>query len=600
MPAMIALRNLPEAARAFGACCALLALAAYASPVWAQSKGGGQTSGAASACQGGYVHEDSGLVSIKKAAAKAAPAQVGDVFEAETIFRTSPDAKVILKFADGEIVVLSANSVLRVGQYCYTPGSVTQSSSTIELMQGEMRVVTGVIGTANHEGVRIIAGDTMIRILSPGGADFTVAVNLDPQESGYAVVARGEISARTPYGRISTIAAGQYAPWQPGRTPPLPMPIAAAPAVVQAAVAALWATVLPANTPVTVASAARTVMAVAPVAAVAATPAGPATAAVDADPTKPAGFVQAVSSTVSMQTSSGKTETAAVGTVFGAGTTINTGSDGRVVLRFADGELVILGPASTLAVGQYQFDPGNTRSSRSTIDLVDGAMRFISGSIHTENHEGIVISTGASIIDILNTTPADFTVVVDTKNQEVGVARVTLGEISVHTPYGPIDRIKADQSSLWGPRATPTSPISVASALAVVEAAVALQLSGLPDSTPIAVEATARAAAAAAAAARAQAAAAAKPENARLQAEAQAATDLADFAIQAAAAANEALAAKIVATTLENLSPMTAGPALAQVAAAPAATLPPPVAPIIAAPGVTPGAGGGACTGSPC
>ena len=585
---MIFPSSVRKAASAFAACCALIAVALFSSAPWAQSRDGLRDTPSANPCQGGYVHSVSGLVSEQAAGAKALGAKAGDIFESDTIFRTGSDGKVILKFADGEIVALAPNSAVRIGRYCYLPDSLRQSSSTIELIMGEMRFVTGAIGVSNREGLHIFAGNSTISVLSPGGADFTVTVNPDPEDVGAAVVALGEISVRTPYGPISKIAAGQYAPWQPGRSPSLPIPFAAAPAVVQAAVAALWAIVLPANTPVALASAARIAGAIAaPV---------QAPAAATADP-RLAGYVQAISNTVSMQTTVAKA-TANVGTTFGAGTTFDTGTDGRVVLKFADGQLVVLGPSSVLAVDQYQFDPGNIKASKSSIELVNGAMRYITGVIHAENREGLSISAGASIVDILNAGPADFVVVVDTKDQEVGVARVTIGEISVHTPYGPIDKIKIDQSSLWGPRKTPTSPIPVATSLAVVEAAVALQLSGLPDNAPVAVAPAATAAAAVAEANRAQAAADANPSNARLQAAARAAMEVADSATLAATVAAEAIAAKIIATELEALPPMAAGTALAQVPAG-ATALPPRLVPIAPLP-VTPGAGGGGCTGSPC
>ena len=267
------------------------------------------------------------------------------------------------------------------------------------------------------------------------------------------------------------------------------------------------------------------------------------------------------------------------------------------MLKFADGEIVVLGPASVLAVGQYQFDPGNARASRSTIELVDGAMRFITGTIHTENHEGISITAGASIIDILNTGPADFTVVVNNAGREVGVARVALGEISVLTPYGPINKIEANKSSLWGPRTTPESPIPVARGLAVVQATAELQLVALPDNTPVAIAPAARATAATAEAKRAQAAASADPANLQLRAAAQAAAGLANLATQAATAASDAgIMAKAIATMLQDLPPTSAGPALAQVPAAPATA---PGASLPTIPTVTPGAGGG-CQGSKC
>ena len=579
---MMVTGTMRRAARVFSAGCMLLALAAFSTAPWAQAKTGArETSAENSTCAGGYVHEVSGFGSIQKVAAKPVSAKVGDVFETGTVFRTGPAEKTILKFADGQIVALGPNSAMRVGRYCYLADSLMLSRSRVELIKGEMRVVTGRIGSANPEAMQITAGDSLLSLLRPGGADFTVSVNPDPREVGYAAVARGEISVSTPYGPISRISANQYAPWQPGRRPLPAIPFAAAPAVAQASLAGLLSAVLPSNTPVLVDTAARTAGALAS--------AAQAQAAANVD-TRLAGYVEAVSNSVSMQSTSSKTATAIVGTTFAPGTTFDTGADGRAVLKFADGQIVVLGPGSVLTVGQYKFDPSDLKTSSSTLELVNGAMRFVSGYIHAENKEGISISAGASIIDILNTGPADFTVVVDTKTQEVGVARVAVGEISAHTPYGPIDKIKADQSSLWGPK-TATSTIPVATSLAVVQAAVSLQLSGLPDNTPAAIVPAAQAAAAVAQAAQAETVAKADPQNARLQAEAKAAAELADSATKTATATGEAVLAKVIATTLETLAPTAAGPALAQAPATPAAL---PVAPVATT--VTPGAAGGSTT----
>ncbi len=584
---MISLNDLHKAASAFGALCALLALALHAP---------------AASAQAGYVHQVSGNVSIQTASEKARPARAGDKFDGNSLLGTGMDGKLVLKFADGQIVALAANSSLRVDQYRYDPGNLRQSTSTLELLRGQVRVVTGLIGTANGEAVRIIAGDSIIGIQKSGGADFTTVVNPEMRDAGYAVVAKGEIAVRTPDGAIVRVANDRYAPWQPGRAPALPIPIAAAPAVVQAAVAGLWATVLPTDTPVAVAAAAQMAAAAArPTATRAAVGAalaavGPAVAGVGPAP-QPVGYVEQVSNGVAVKTGSGSTAAASVGMTFGPGTTINTEAEGRVVLKFEDGQVLLLGPASTLAVRDYQFDPSNVKSSSASVELVSGAMRVVTGAINTENPAGLSVSAGASIIDALNAGPTDFTVVVDTKAREVGVVRVTEGEVSVHTPYGPVDKIQAGKSSIWGPRTTPDAPIPAETALGLIQAAVALQSSGLPDNAPVAVVPAARAAAALAQANQAQAAAKANPQDAQLQAAAQVATELAALATESAAAANQAVAAKVIATSLDTLPPKATGPALAQAPQASAFPTALPVAPI--APAVTPGAGGG-CRGSAC
>jgi len=583
---MTIMRNLRTAATAIGACCLFFVLTVSSTTALAQA---------------GYVHAISGVVSVQRSGAEAAQAKLGDKFDSNTTFRSGASSKVTLKFADGQVVALDADTALRVGRYEYVPGSARVGESTTELIKGEMRFVAGLIGAAKPEAVRVFAGDSIISVHKSGGADFSVMVNPGAQESGYAVVALGEIGVRTPSGPITTIAADQYAPWRAGRTPPLPIPLDAAPATVQAAVAGLLTALLPASTPVSVASASQTVVRTAA--------AGSPIATGNAE-LEPAAYVVEIVNAASVRTSSGASAVARVGTTIDAGTTVNTGLNGRLVLKFADGQVVTLGPASALSVDHYQFDPGNPGAGRSALDLVDGAMRVVTGSIHLENKDGVSITAGASIVEILNAGPADFTVVVATRNQEVGIARVSVGEISVSTPYGPIDRIKSDQSNLWGPRTPSTTSAQLATSRAVAQAAVALQLPGLPDNAPVAVTPAARAAAALAEAKQAQAAATADPENAQLRTSAKAAAELAQLASREALAANEAIAAKVIVTTLDNLQPTAgsaakniatmlqdlpptaAGPALAQAPVSPLS-----VAPIV--PTVTPGAGGG-CTGSKC
>lgn len=210
-----------------------------------------------------------------------------------------------------------------------------------------------------------------------------------------------------------------------------------------------------------------------------------------------AGYVHALSGTVFGQDASRGRARLRVGDTFAVGTFFDTGDSGRVVLKFADGQVVVLGPNSTARADRCRYDPRNIKAGSLAIRLMNGSMRFVAGAIAAENREAACVSVGESTITILSGGGVDFTVVVDTRlSEEVGVAAVTAGEIAVRTPYGPISRIEADEAAPWRPgRGGPQSPVPLDATPALIQAAVAaLRLTALPSSAPVVVEPAARAA----------------------------------------------------------------------------------------------------------
>ena len=174
---------------------------------------------------------------------------------------------------------------------------------------------------------------------------------------------------------------------------------------------------------------------------------------------------------------------------------------------------------------------------------------------------------------------------------------VAVGEISVHTPYGPINKVDVGQSAPWQPGRTQQAPVPLAVAPTTFQATVAaLSTTALPENSPVVVATAATAAAAVAVAGSAQAAATANPGNVQLQEVARKATEQAYTATQAAVTAAQAVAATVFAGALAALPATAAGPPLAQVPP-PAPALPQPIASVT--PVVTPG-GGGDCKGSKC
>ena len=418
--------------------------------------------------QAGYVHEVSGAVTASRLVGASGPVRASVTFEAGTTFVTGEGGRVELKFADGQVLAVGPNSTVRVERYRYDAKDLKRSGVAIALANGTMRVITGAIGADNRQAMSVTAGASVVTITRSGGADYTLVVDTRAQEVGVAAVIRGEISVRTPYGIIARIEAGQFGPWQPGRAPPLPMPLAAMPAVVHASVTALAVLALPANTPVAIDNAARIAMA---------TPAQGR-----------AGYVEAVSGTVSAQTATGEVRSVQVGDTFDLGTIFDTGQTGRVVLKFTDGQILVLGPDSALQVDQYRFDPRNARASGVALALLNGAMRFVGGVIANENPRGVRITAGESLVTILKVGGVDFTVEVNTKKaDEFGSALVTIGEVSVLTPYGPIRRIVEQQTVPWGPGGEFKAMIAaMQESLPAVEAAPAPPSPALPPSLPAA------------------------------------------------------------------------------------------------------------------
>jgi hypothetical protein len=212
--------------------------------------------------QAGIVHEVSGSVTFQEGSAAPVPARVGDTFAAGAAFASSGDSRVTLQFADGQVLAVAPNSSVRIQQYQFDPRNVRASNVAITIQSGAVRLVSGVIGRENPQAVRITAGESTVSISRPGGSDFTVVLDARGPEFGVAAVARGEIAVRTPDGPIVRIDTDQAVPWRPGTTT-APIPIAAAPAVIQAELAGFRSLVLPPNNPIAVGPAAAAIAALA-------------------------------------------------------------------------------------------------------------------------------------------------------------------------------------------------------------------------------------------------------------------------------------------------------------------------------------------------
>ena len=294
-----------------------------------------------------------------------------------------------------------------------------------------------------------------------------------------------------------------------------------------------------------------------------------------------AGYVHEISGNVRMQ-NGGAAVAAKAGDTFVQGTTFETSGNGRVVIKFEDGQLAALQPNTTLRIGRYTYDPRNARGSSSDVSLVRGTSRFVTGLIGSTNREALRLAAGTFNVHIRGT---DVTMLAELTSKPGQTVAVNLGSVLLQTGHGSIF-VGTGQFTTMPTGELPTRPAPVTVAPAAVQAAVnSLAATSLPINTPVVVASSARAAAAEAQARLATAAAEAAPTNAELRAAAEAAQSVAAEATRTAT--RQAAAAYQVAILAGYFAP--APPAFSSpTQQAFAAALPEPTVPYLG------------CTGSPC
>ena len=143
----------------------------------------------------GYIFEASGSVTIAIAKDAPRPAAVNDTVTTGMTIRTGDESHAVLKFEDGEVISMQADSTLLVREYNYVPQQVEKSNMVFSMLKGGMRFVTGSIGQKNPNAFRLATPQATINIL---GTDF------------FAVMANNGLYNQVSSGRISlTNAAGK-------------------------------------------------------------------------------------------------------------------------------------------------------------------------------------------------------------------------------------------------------------------------------------------------------------------------------------------------------------------------------------------------------
>ncbi|MFP5406442.1 MAG: FecR domain-containing protein, partial [Gammaproteobacteria bacterium] len=146
------------------------------------------------------------------------------------------------------------------------------------------------------------------------------------------------------------------------------------------------------------------------------------------------------------------------------GDLVRTGKDGRAQLRFSDGGLVSLQPATEFRIDEYRFDDDGQRA---LFTLLRGALRTATGAVGKRNRDDYRLRTPTATVGIRGTEYLAEQTVCDplcSPGPSAGLrVSVTQGLIALATPIASLD-VAAGQSAQVqrpdeAPRITATGPV---------------------------------------------------------------------------------------------------------------------------------------------
>jgi hypothetical protein len=153
-----------------------------------------------------------GTAQVQTGAATPRTLRVGDeVAQGDTV-STGPASSIVMKFDDGQIAALTANSRMQITAYTYNPPART-GNVLLSLVVGGMRAITGLIGHNQPDNVKFRAATATIGIRGSDGTIVTDGTNVavTVTEGAFTFTYNGE-TITIPAGRGAFGANGQVTP----------------------------------------------------------------------------------------------------------------------------------------------------------------------------------------------------------------------------------------------------------------------------------------------------------------------------------------------------------------------------------------------------
>jgi hypothetical protein len=151
---------------------------------------------------GGRVYVVSGNVFVAQGKNPAHRVINNESLASNMLVNTGEKSSALLRFEDGQVVTMQANSTFYVREYHYDAGRIGNSNIVFSMLKGGMRFVTGLIGQQSKLAFRLSTPNATIGIR---GTDFMVTM---AGKSMYAQVLSGSISMTNASGTM-VLGAGQ-------------------------------------------------------------------------------------------------------------------------------------------------------------------------------------------------------------------------------------------------------------------------------------------------------------------------------------------------------------------------------------------------------
>jgi hypothetical protein len=86
-----------------------------------------------------------------------------------------------------------------------------------------------------------------------------------------------------------------------------------------------------------------------------------------------------------------------------SGSTISTGPGAQLVLKFDDGQQVVLNETTTFKIADFRYRADEPRNDRAVFDLLQGALRFVTGIVGSRNRDVVQLRIPQATIGIRGT-----------------------------------------------------------------------------------------------------------------------------------------------------------------------------------------------------